>query len=369
MEPRILDYILNFKQQSYVINSDEETDPGPEWINCSLGVNPYGASNSVYDGLKKMDFSGISNYPNYPFKYIKEKIVRYWSDIIDIEMDQLGVGNGSMGILNGINKILVHQGTKVLGYSPQFIDYISNVQSYGGVYDYIKLKKENNYKFSASEFMDKISNDYTIIYIDNPNNPTGQVIPLMDLKTIIEKAEMMDIYVIIDEAYGDFMDKHNSAISLVGLYKNLFVVRSLSKGFGLAGLRVGYFLCQKVLMEIYKKIDLPFSIGSLSEEIAGFALDDQQFVDTSIQNIKIYKQKLINSFSAIKVLESCMQIPIMTLFLPDVNIDLFELFKKYKILTESGSYFLNLGKNYVRIRVPRRIDKLIQIINKLEQEL
>ena len=84
-----------------------------------------------------------------------------------------------------------------------------------------------------------------VIYLDNPNNPTGKIIPLEEIEEVVKKAAELDIAVIVDEVYGDFMSKENSSISLINQYDNLLIVRSFSKGFGLAGLRIGYVILPK----------------------------------------------------------------------------------------------------------------------------
>ena len=78
-----------------------------------------------------------------------------------------------------INKLFLDKGSRVLGYSPQFSDYIDDVNSYGGIYDYRLMSAENNYKFILEPFLNKIQSGYKLIFLDNPNNPTGQIIPIL----------------------------------------------------------------------------------------------------------------------------------------------------------------------------------------------
>jgi len=166
------------------------------------------------------------------------------------------IGAGSMGCLEKINKALMREGVTVLGYLPQFTEYISEVEALGGVYDSIMLDESDGFRFNSEKLLSKLSKEHILVYIDNPNNPTGQVIPIDEIRLIVERAMRLDVVVIVDEAYGDFMDDENSALTLN--YPNLIVIRSFSKGFGLAGLRVGYAVIKgEEVKEFYRKVNLP----------------------------------------------------------------------------------------------------------------
>src|SRR5699024_4459156 len=111
----------------------------------------------------------------------------------------------------------------------------------GGIYCDAPLSAENKYLFESFSIIFKLQQaDYKLLYLDNPNNPTGQIIPIEEIEFIVKKAAENSTCVIVDEAYGDYMDQQSSAISLVHKYENLFVVRTFSKAYGLAGMRIGY---------------------------------------------------------------------------------------------------------------------------------
>ncbi len=359
-------HLLNFQKMSYIKEDEVNVDTVEDVIDCSHGINPYGYSKAINDEIDILKISNISNYPQYPYLELRKKISEYWSDIAEISSNNIRLGNGSIDIINTINKIFIDEGSCVLGYCPQFTDYVTNVRSYGGIYEYIELKHENNYKFDSNDLTKKMSKNHKIIYIDNPNNPTGQIIPITELNKIIEKAEKMNICVIVDEAYGDFMRKRNSAINLVNKFSNLFVIRTFSKGFGLAGLRVGYVVCSEQLLEYYQKVSMPFSVSTLSYNITKIALDDKKFIEESIRKIKDMKISFINSLSKLEVLETNLEIPIMVLKHPNDEVDLHEVFLKHRVLTESGKDFIGLGKSFVRLRIPSKIEELIEIVKNIE---
>ena len=162
------------------------------------------------------------------------------------------------------------------------------------------------------------------------------------------------------------MEDSNSAISLVKEYDNLMVARSFSKGFGLAGLRVGYLISSAPLSRIYSNISPIFTISTVGQYAAIQAMRDKDFIIESRRKISEVKQKIIESIKKITVLETDSHVPIMTIMHPDKNADLYKIFKMHHVLTESGEDFAGLGKNFVRMRVPSEADKIIGIIEEIE---
>ncbi|HSQ87422.1 histidinol-phosphate transaminase [Romboutsia sp.] len=367
MKFKVNEHLVNFQKMSYVKNDEDEIHVEKDVIDCSLGINPFGYSNLISNEKELFLKTKINIYPQYPYVEMRKEIAKYWADVVDIRSDNIRLGNGSVGVLDTINKIFIEKNSRVLGYCPQFTEYITDVRCHGGIYEYVELKQQNNYKFDYKEIMNRMCDEHRIIYIDNPNNPTGQIIPLLQLSDIIEKAEKMNICVIVDEAYGDFMSKENSAISLVNKFTNLFVIRTFSKGFGLADLRVGYVVCSEQLLEYYEKVDMPFTVTTVSQYISQVALKDKMFIENSICNIKRIKEEFINACSKIKVAETSLEVPIMVLQHPNEEIDLYKEFLKYKVLTESGEDFIAMGKNAVRLRIPENIEELLNAVKAIEK--
>lgn len=369
MNIKMRKHIYDLNRVSYVDESGENIYDQKRLIDCSLGVNPFGCSKIISEEKNLFSIESLNNYPQYPYTELRKEISKYWADVAEVSSDNIRLGCGSMGILNTVNMIFADKEYSVLGYCPQFTEYITDVKSQGGIYEYAKLKDNVNFKFDKKKLINLMNNRTQIIYIDNPNNPTGQVIPLSELEEIIEAAKDMDICVMIDEAYGEFMSKKNSAITLLNKYPNLFVSRTFSKGFGLAGIRVGYILANRFLLEYFKKVELPFSINTISYNIARVALRDAGFIKESVGKIKENKNKVIKECSKLKVLETSLECPIMLMMHPDNEFDLYNAFRKNKVITESGEGFIGLGKNYVRLRVPKDTDNLIEVIKNIEKDI
>lgn len=336
-----------------------------ELVDCSLGVNPYGISSKVTDHLNEFELSHIHHYPESN-ETLKEVLLSYWEPVVHLEKSQVQFTHGAMGACELVNKILLNTESRVLGYCPQFTDYIFDVEKCGAHYEHVDLRPEDNYKFDTARFLDRMEASIDVIYLDNPNNPTGQVLPLESVEAIVRKAQTLDIACIIDEAYGDYMSDMNSAARLVNTYDNLFVIRSFSKAFGMAGLRVGYVILPKPLVRFFLKVTIPFPINSLGQFFTQFILEDRAFIIDSVKKIAEANRQIRAEVRHLKILKTSDESPIMTLMHPDPEGNLFEAFLQEGILTNSCTSYVALDQRSVRLRVPREIDRVLEAIRKIE---
>lgn len=351
----ITSYIRNPSEFLKSLNFKKE-----DIIDCSLGVNPYGIPSDVLTFVKNSDWSNISNYPNKDYDILTNGLIEYWSKTANLTKNNLNITSGSSGGLVNSIRLLLNDGAKVLGYTPQFNEFEYLVRMTGCDFNSYILKEENNFKFDESEFLEMIHDDIDLIYLDNPNNPTGQTIDISTIKKIIEISKEKNSVVLVDEAYGDFMDRENSAINLINDYDNVFVVRSFSKGFGLANLRIGYIAFNEKYKEIYDSINIPpFTIPDVLQETANFVLSKNEYYKNTTAELKTNKEKLCSTFNnRLKFSESDLNVPIILMGMEnskDFYMDLLNI----GIITTKGNDFKNVSPEYVRIRVPKEIDFLI----------
>ncbi len=368
LEKNIKDNLIDFNRGSYVKEEDEEQK---NYLDCSLGVNPFGPPKQIKKILRTKKFQEIdpSQYPQPYHETLKKEISKYWKKRTNKNLyEQIRIGSGSMGILEKINKFLINEQTKVLGITPQFSEYITEIKVLSGQYNSLKLKPKNQFKFPTKKFAKKIEKTKpNIVYIDNPNNPTGQLIKLKNLKKILEKTEETNSIVVVDEAYMDFVGNDNSAINLITDYKNLIVIRSFSKGSGMAGLRVGYGILSKELTKYYDKVNLPFQISKTSSYIVRKILENHhdQYLSKVRTKITEEKQKLIKELQKnYQISKTHPKTPILLIGTKNKDKDLAKTLKEKGILTESGKDFENLTQNYVRIRIPKKSKTLLKKLNK-----
>ena len=385
---KIKKQLLEQEKISYAMDSIELPEGG---IDCSEGCNPYGFPAECAEVLRSFDPAGMGPYPHSQALY--EAISEYWKDYIDVERENILLADGSINALYIINNIFDTHDAVVLGVSPQFTDYYMHAEMIGIEYAPYQLDPARNYKFDTDEFLamhygvysgealPETGKSYNFIYIDNPNNPTGQCISIEDIERIVIEANRLNITVIVDEAYGDFMPKENSAVRLGVKYPNLVVVRTLSKGFGLAGMRIGYIIGTKPMISYMNKMVNPYLVSEIGREIGAAALKHSEFVEKSKEEFACMKGELkavlgcrdecpAGDTGRLHMAETLDTNSLMLLYHDDRGIDLKEEFWKRGVLVIDGYDFKGLDASSARVRLPMREDfpillKAVEEINRL----
>lgn len=355
--------LINYNPKSYA-----HVDNGNVKLDCSLGVNLEPIPDSVSNVLKIFDSKELQPYPHNDS--IINSIIKRLSAYGNISSDNILLGCGSMDLLFNINAMFLSPGKIVVGYSPQFSSYVDDVYYRGAKYYAFKLEQKYNFKMDIDKFIEyinRISKQISLIYIDNPNNPTGQTFTLQDIEKLAIVSKKKNIALIIDEAYGDFMLPENSSIPLVLKYDNVIVTKTMSKGLGLAGMRLGYMVAHPQINTLMKKILFPFNCSSISKSVCQKRIDtfsqEELLKITKSKNEQLYKTL---SSSSLKVAHTSIYSPISLLYVEDLKINLHHELQKIGLGTVGGSSFYNLNHNSVRLMLPSKenMDLLIELISK-----
>ncbi|MDR0720958.1 MAG: aminotransferase class I/II-fold pyridoxal phosphate-dependent enzyme [Treponema sp.] len=365
---------MNEYIHEYTMRDYSNFPQGEIKLDCSLGVNSESLPALVFTRLGQLNAANQNDIKYYPHTdAVHQTIAGYYKKkgIGWITKDNILLGCGSLDLLGNINLLCLTRGKKVLGHGPQFTAYIDQVNCIGSMYCHCDFKKENNYLFVAGDYAAEMNSDYDLFIVENPNNPTGQTIRLDDLKIIAEKAKRLNTILIVDEAYGDYMEFTASAINLLYDYPNVVVTRTFSKAFGAAGMRMGYALFSpnlssrpedNILTQL-KKLENTFSCNGVARVIAQALLDTTEDI-IKIDKIMEHKQEIIKSLSVFKLAATSVRVPIMTIYYEtgDRNFDLqLSLLENEKLLTVScGSYF-GLDKRAVRIMLPSSDDRVADL--------
>ena len=281
----------SIKEQTKVSYAIESAGPLPYDIDCGEGINIVMTPPAAQKAFAELKFEMLQPYPHSVA--VKDSIIHYWKGYTELNYKRIVLCDGSISGLYLLNRLFLEKDAHVLGYVPQFSEYETDVKMYGCHFDRVTLKKENNYKFSAEDVLDALNDSHRLVYLDNPNNPTGQVIPLAEIEKILKAAAKLGAAVIVDEAYGDYMPKENSATSLCDAYDNLIVVKTFSKGFGLAGLRAGYLLLPEQLVPNIGNITNPYSMSELSRSVAAKTIQDEAFLEELRSKTGALKKQLM----------------------------------------------------------------------------
>lgn len=212
--------------------------------------------------------------------------------------DGIIAGNGSNELMYTILMASVSKGSKVLIPSPSFFLYEKAAKVFDGIVVPVMMNKDLS--FATERILQTARYEQpTVIVLVSPNSPTGQSISIVDIEQILSQTSAL---VIVDEAYIEFSEKQ-SAQSLLEKYDRLVVLRTFSKAFSMAGLRVGYLLAQPSLCAELLKPKIPFTVNNLSAAVAMKLMDRDGIVKERIAFIKSQRDFLLRSLRAIKGIE------------------------------------------------------------------
>jgi histidinol-phosphate aminotransferase len=272
-----------------------------------------------------------SDIREYPLGGV-EKLINSISKFIKIPSSMIGVGNGSDQILDLILSNFASKQTKVLTSNPTFGFFEERCKLYD--IPLIAIPFSDDMKLDVKDFLKQAKNA-DILYLDSPNNPTGFQFSKSELQKLIKSFSGL---VIIDEAYGEFSEY--SLSSMVKTQDNLIVVQTLSKSFGLAGLRLGYFIASKKFTESFMNVlQYPYPVSTLTIESGIQALEKSNIMKDTIDNIKIERKRIIETLQKYDTFE---------VFDSKANFVLFDAHSSYKrvysALAEQGISIRKLGK-------------------------
>lgn len=226
--------------------------------------------------------TSYSKFSEYPTHKEVDSLTKTIIKTQNITKKEVIVGTGANGILQNIVKILFKQGGNLVTPFLTFNQPEYAVTSMGGYTKRVHMK--NNVEINIENIIKSVDAETRMIYICNPNNPTGI---LMDNKDIIKIANKTEKYVVVDESAIEF-SQENSILSEEELPDNIIIVRSLSKAYGIANLRVGYMICSQMFKELYVKNITVNEISGISCQYARKVLESNNYK----KNVKIIKSQL-----------------------------------------------------------------------------
>lgn len=358
----INNFLVEYKRNDY---SGHLSD-FPCKIDCSLGTNPYGRWSNLK--MNQEIFEQIELYPHRS-ESLLEGISKYFSNVANIKPENISLACGSIAAIMAVNRMFLKPGKRIVGIAPQFSAVIDDFNIYEVEYLPVYLREENNYQFILEDFLSeliKVKDAY--IYIDNPNNPTGQIIPKKDLEKIIIESQKRNSFVVIDEAYGDYMDLNNSVVDLLDQYDNFVVIRSFSKGFGAAGIRLGYVIGSKEFINLFNKVNIPFSNNTIADYIASQIINSGWDKENR-HKINQGKRRVLNELSILKVGYTSVNIPISMIYCDNKSIDLCKLMEKVGLKVVSCEGYDGLDKNSIRLNLHADMELLMECLKEAEELL
>jgi histidinol-phosphate aminotransferase len=220
--------------------------PVAEIIKLDANENPYGCSPRV---LQALAMSHLNIYPDDGQKELRGLLAGY----AGVPAESIVAGGGSNQLIDLVVRLFVDAGDEVINCVPTFDIYRFSTQVCGG--KLVNVPRDNNFAIDVKAVKAAVTDRTKLIYLANPNSPTGNIAPRRDVLEIID----MDVPVVVDEAYYEFSGE--TLVPLVGRYQNLMVLRTFSKWAGLAGLRVGYGIFPPRIADYLMAIKIPYNVN------------------------------------------------------------------------------------------------------------
>ncbi len=266
-------------------------------IKLASNENPLGPSPKAQEAMHG-ELRGAWLYPDGNGFELKQKLAARH----DVAMSQITLGNGSSDVLEFAVRVFVGPGDEVLFSEHSFALYPLLTQAVGGTPVVAPAKNWGN---DLEALKARISERTRVIFIANPNNPTGTWLGGGELETFIQSVPH-EVLVVIDEAYFDYaIDPATGAadypdtLGWVARYPNLMVARTFSKSYGLAGLRVGYAVSHPQVADLMNRVRPPFNVNSVALAAAAAALDDEEHLKRSVKMNAEGLEQLVDGFKTL----------------------------------------------------------------------
>ncbi|SPF31414.1 Histidinol-phosphate aminotransferase 2 [Syntrophobacter sp. SbD1] len=249
-------------------------------IKLASNENPLGPSPKALEAIVSA-MSKLNRYPDGSGFYLRRKL----ADKYCIPFDGIMLGNGSNEIIEMVVRAFLTPGSEVIMPAPSFLLYRLVVQWMGGKPVCIALKTDLG--IDLEKMAGAITPKTKVIFLTNPNNPTGRIISKSDFNAFLSEVPH-DVVVVLDEAYIEFNTNPDTPCGFDYIGKEgpgVIVLRTFSKAYGLAGLRIGYGTMDPDIASFLNRVRQPFNTGSLAQTAALAALDDEEFLHRTQQTI------------------------------------------------------------------------------------
>lgn len=286
---------MKWKQQIYKMKAYQPGKPIEEVkkefgldevVKLASNENPYGFSPNVKAFLS----SDQTNQAIYPDGYAQELRTAV-ANHLNVKEEQLMFGNGSDDLIAIVTRALLYPGVNTVIATPSFSQYRHNAEIEGAEIRQVPLKEG---KHDLDAMLEAIDGNTSVVWVCNPNNPTGTIVSDEELSNFISKVPS-EALIVLDEAYFEYVNspEYKNTLHYVNEYPNVIIMRTFSKAYGLAASRVGYAIAQEEVIAKLDPVRAPFNNTILSHKIAIIALEDQKFIDECKVKNEIGKKQFV----------------------------------------------------------------------------
>jgi histidinol-phosphate aminotransferase len=256
-----------------------------DMIKIDANENPYGCSPRVNKALEK--YPQFNIYPDDGQEKLRGLIAGY----AGIDAKYIVAGNGSNQLIDLLIRLLVNPGDEVINCTPTFGIYSFSTRLCNG--SLVDVPRDEAFNIDITKVKAAITKITKLIFVTNPNNPTGNLTPQKDIIELLDTGAT----VVVDEAYYEF--SRQTIMPLIGKYENLIVLRTFSKWAGLAGLRVGYGIFPEAIADFILRIKIPYNVNVAAQVAVAESLQDKDYLLASVQKLILERQRLTDQLQKI----------------------------------------------------------------------
>ncbi|WEG18285.1 threonine-phosphate decarboxylase CobD [Alkalihalophilus pseudofirmus] len=327
-------------------------------IDFSVNTNPLGISN--YANLTQSDLKdAISAYPEPHAEQLTETLAKH----LKVDKSRLLAGNGAAELIFHLAHL--YQGKKVLLIEPAFSEYRDACEANGCEMESIVL--EDPWKIDLRQLEGRL-NEVDLMFLCAPNNPTGTTYEIEEIRAILNLAAQHNTMVVIDEAFYDFQESKQTIIKEIEQCNHLIILRSMTKMYGIAGVRLGYMAASPSIIQQIRNIQPPWSVNGLAQRIGLNLLQDSLFVNETAAYIK--KERL-QMMTELRRMDFCVSDSVVNFYLlsekdkRDLR-PLMIFLIEHKIIPRHTYSFNGLNGRYLRLAVKTREENaaLLSVLKK-----
>ncbi len=256
----------------------EQPKTGSQIIKLNSNENPYPPCPEVEEVLKNFDSECLRRYPNPYAEDFRQAI----SKALGVKSDWIIVGNGSDELLNVVMRACVEPGRKVVYPTPTYVLYQTLTQMQSA--EIVEIPYKEDYELPLEEL---IVTNGAVTFIATPNSPSGHVVSIDELRKLASKLSGV---LVIDEAYVDFAEEN--ALDLVKEFENVITIRTLSKGYSLAGIRLGFGIANPKLLSGLYKVKDSYNIDAIACAVGTVAMNNQEYKNACSLKVKVSRSLL-----------------------------------------------------------------------------
>ena len=331
-------------------------------IKLSANESALGVSSKVKKVLSSKNLD-IYRYPDSKSKNLREQLAKKFN----CNIDKIICGAGSDEVIQMLCQLYLKPNDEVVVPKHSFLMYRIYSKIVGAK---VRFAKEDNFKISTKEILKNVTSKTKIVFLANPNNPTGTYLSKNEILNLRKKLNK-NILLVVDDAYSEYMvnKDYSSGLKLFKNSDNVFILRTFSKIYGLSALRIGWGYGAKKIVDELHKIKPPFNVNKIAQLAAVEALKDQNFIQRSIKHNLFYAKKIKLFLEKYQIYSNTVTANFLFLDFSKAKIKAKEFYNKLKnkgIILRSTDEGYNI-ENKLRLTIGSKVEnfKFLSVAKKI----